>query len=266
MDTISIIREAFNYPINNIKGWLMIAILFLINGILKQVTFTSHNEIVTAVLTVISVIIYVIILGVSISIIRSTIQGSDEIPMISPETNIIDGIKSFVISIIYLLIPTLISILLTIPFGLYDKILKIVETSINLSVNSTLNSTGVVASIPSNLLAELFLSISILTVIGFLLYVFFGFLGEIASARFAETGSLAQALNIPAIVSKISSIGWGTYIFYTVLVLIILIVLSMLAGLVVLIPYVGAILETFIVESFMFIFAARALGSIYLEG
>lgn len=47
MDVIEIMRDAMSYPLANVKNWLVIALLFLINGILQQLAINYRNAYLT---------------------------------------------------------------------------------------------------------------------------------------------------------------------------------------------------------------------------
>ena len=63
------------------------------------------NEIISSVLGLIGVIASLITLGYGVSVVKNAIIKSDEIPDFDLQTNIVDGLKMAVISIVYYIIP-----------------------------------------------------------------------------------------------------------------------------------------------------------------
>ena len=264
MDVIEIMRDAMSYPIANMKNWLIIALLFLITGILQQLAINYNNGFLAVIVAVISIIIFIMVLGVCISIMRETFDHSTEIPMINPIVNLVDGIKYLITQIVYYLIPTIITLLIAFPVT-GSKVNQLINVTSTLAANTT-NTTQVVNAIPQNLLMDLFVSIGVVAVFALVLYIIFGLLSNIALARLAETDDVAAALNIPYIFKKIQSIGIGKYVYYIVLLFLISFVLSLVSGLISAIPYVGVIISSFIIQSFAIVFVARATALTYMEG
>lgn len=272
MDAIEIIKQAIHYPIDNMKNWLIICIVFLLNGVIQQIAINSSNSSVTSIMHFINILLIIIISGIFISIVKQTISGSSEIPMINPVENLILGIKSFIVQFIYLIIPAIITLIISIPFGVFDKFEKIINASTVMDVNSTINTTVnatnsvVIQNIPQNLIQEFVISVGILAIICFILYVIFSLLSNISLGILAETEDMFSALNIPAVISKISSIGWSNYIVFIILTVLTLIVVGLISSVITLIPYVGRIIASFIVDAYLLTFLARAIGLIYNEG
>ena len=264
MDVIEIMRDAMSYPLANVKNWLVIALLFLINGILQQLAINYRNAYLTAIVGVISVIVLIVISGVFISIMRETFDNSSEIPMLNPIVNLVDGIKYLITQIIYFLIPTVITLILAFPVT-GSKVNQLLMVTSQLAANTT-NTTQIVNAIPQSLLIDVFVSIGIVAIFALILYIIFGLLSNIAIARLAETDDITAALNIPYIIKKIQSIGIGKYVYFIVLVFLVSFVFSLVSGLISAIPYVGIIIASFIVQSFAIVFIARATALIYMEG
>ncbi|AWX31879.1 DUF4013 domain-containing protein [Methanosphaera sp. BMS] len=272
MDAIEIIKEALHYPIDNMKNWLIICIVFLLTGVVQQIALNSNNTYVNLLMHLINILIIIIIGGIFISIVKESISGSSEIPMLDPVENLILGIKSIIVQFIYLIIPALITLILSIPLGVFDKFGKIINAISTMNANSTINTTVnatnsvVIQSIPQNLIHDFVISIGILAIFCFILYVIFSLLSNISLGILAETEDILAALNIPAVISKINSIGWSNYIVFIILALLTVIVIGIISSVITLIPYIGRIIASFIVDAYLLTFMARAIGLIYNEG
>lgn len=101
-----------------------------------------------------------------------------------------------------------------------------------------------------------------LTILGVILMIVFTLLLEIATAKLAETGSITDAINFKVVVEKISSIGWGRYIVYAIIMAILGIVCFIIQLIVSMIPAVGPIVSDTIVVSFYIMFSSIALGKL----
>ena len=229
MDVLDLIKEAFYYPINDYKNWLIIAILFLLNTVLSSYVI-SEGGAVGIIGSIISLLITIIIAGVTVAVMRNTFNNSNNVPMIDLQINFVDGIKYSIISIVYSVIPVIIQ------------------------------------AIPQDLLVSFGMNILIIMFVFIILSIIAAILFAIAEARFAETGSILSAFDIKAIFDKISSIGWGNYIVFLISLAIVLIVLGIVSGIIAYIPYIGALISGFVIDSFLVLFIARAIALIYQQG
>ena len=264
MNAIDIIRKAIYYPLNNVQNWILVALIFLVKGVFEQLALTTDGSI-SGIMTVISILISIVILGLVINIIRETINGSDELSLINPQLNVIDGIKSFILQVVYFIIPGILTFIVSLIVGVHDKLIRVIDVAVS-QTNTTVNSTTILSAIPSNLTNDLFISIAVVVIIGFILYLVFAVFSDIGQAILAETGSIFAGINITRVVSKINSIGWEKYITYVVLLFLVMIVFAIISGLITLLPYIGRVIAAFIIESYMLIITARATGLIYMEG
>ena len=134
------------------------------------------------------------------------------------------------------------------------------------SKTDTANAASMLSTVPADITNALFISVAIVAILAFVLFVFFALLNIIAQARLAETENILEAIDIRHVIQKISSIGWGNYILFIILLLILIFVLGLVSGIVTLIPYVGEIISSVVIESYLLIVIARSIGLIYNEG
>lgn len=265
MDVIDIIKDTIYYPINDYKNWLIIGIIFLLSSILTGYVI-PENGVVGAIGSIINILISILIVGIGIAVMKATLRRSSEIPMMDIANNFIDGIKSIIISFIYFIIPAIIVSIISIPVGVYSNTYSILKYISNIPTNVTVTPETIVQSIPQNVLVSFATSFTIIVVIALILTIIFALFEIIAQVRFAETGSIADAMDIKAIFNKISSIGWGKYIIYVVAVFICLIIISIIMAIIALIPYIGVLIAEFVFASYTLLFISRCRALIYLEG
>ena len=263
MDVIDLFKEAINYPLNDYKGWGMVAVITLIIGILQQLAITYPDY--SLILGILSFVVAILLMGVNLSIIRATINGESEIPMIDPVKNFVDGLKNIVVEAVYYIIPAILVFLLSIIAGVYSNTEKFIM-SLNTTGLANGTAANVLSTVPSDVTNALFVSIGIVAILGFVLFVIFALLYIIGQARLAETGDILEAINIRYVIGKISSIGWGNYVLFIVGMIFTVFIIAFISGIVSLIPYVGAIISAVVVESYIIIVLARAVGLVYTQG
>lgn len=270
MEITEIFKDSLTYPTKDWNKLLVLGVLFLIPLIIGLlIAFVTGTGDYTAI-AIMGIIVFVvtfitslIISGYSLSITNKTILNSDEIPIFDWVKNLVDGIKVAVLSIIYYIIPAIITLIVAYATGLFEKYFEILRYSMYSSVQS--NLTTAASTMPTTLINELFSSLMITGIIAIILFIIFGLLLTIATAKLAETGSLKAGLMINEVFDDIGKIGWGKYIIWIILLIIISIVISFLAGLISLIPIIGSIIVALVIYPYIAMFSARALGLIFNE-
>lgn len=211
----------------------------------------GFNGIILTIVSIISLITNVLILGYIFSIIQKTIKKIDIIPSIEISENIINGIRVFIITIIYFLMPLLISLVLAVSTGTLNKFIDVINSN--------------AGAISNELTLNLLVSFYSIMIVATILFIIFTLIETIAIARFADKGNMRAAFEFGEIFNTISNIGWGNYIIWFVSLFIILITISFIAGLIDLIPILGIIITSLIFIPYLSIFSARSIGLIYNE-
>lgn len=257
MEITDNLKESLNFPIQNYEKWLIVGVLFLIIGIFSFLNTSYPSSVMSTINTIVDIVLGLILFGYSISIIKATING-ENLPQFDIVKNIVDGVKVAVLDFVYLIIPTIITILVAWGTGVFSNFIKVVNIFAN-------NATASSASIPASLSTSLTYGVIITVIIAVILYLIFILLAYIGMARMAEFDSLKEGLSFVEVFHKISSIGWMKYVGWFILFVIILMVLSLISGLIDMIPYVGTFINALIVSSFIMLFTYRSLGNIYNE-
>ncbi|MCL2157418.1 MAG: DUF4013 domain-containing protein [Methanobrevibacter sp.] len=270
MDMTKIFEDSLTYPAKNLKklvdiGILTIPIIILIFITVISVSFKSF--IVAAffgIITLISVIIIGLIYsGYSLGVTREVIENrlmSENInafPGFKFGENIVDGIKVVVLSIVYLIIPIIITVILAYALGLFNG--GIVNQYISM-INSSYSTNSSAVH-----LNQLNISFALVQGVYFILILIFSFFMLIAKARLAETSKLSSIFEIREIFDTVAKIGWGNYVIWFILLYIIGGIIGFVLGIVAIIPLIGAIIGFLIIIPFMIIFESIALGLIYNE-
>lgn len=211
MNVGEIIGEALDYPGSNLKKVLGLGALIIISLLIIPIF---------------------LVYGYNLRVLKATIAGFDELPDFDEWGDmLIDGLKVFVVSVAYMLIP-----------------LIVIFSAVYLT-NS--NPTAGV----------------IIAVIGIILAIIFGLVEQIAIAHMAFNDSLGAAFQIGEILNIISEIGWVDYVIWYIAVIIIGgigFVASFIIGIIPLIgPIISFVLTAILLEPYLNLFYYRAIGLRY---
>ncbi|MDR2966975.1 MAG: DUF4013 domain-containing protein [Methanobacteriaceae archaeon] len=261
MEVITLFKDALKYPM---KGWnklLILGVLILISRVDKVIiSFGIHiNSIstllaVTIIFGLIALIMSFFLSGYSLSIIKKTINLENDMPEFEWVKNLVDGIKRFVLNIVYLIIPFIITFILAYVTGTLGFLIQIVNNYLTSGLTTTLQS--ILNSAPN---------FPIVLLVGEILFIIFFLLLYIATARLAETDSLVEAINMINVIKKIGEIGWGNYIIWLIVIVIIGFVIMIIMNIVRIIPFIGIIIGFLLISPYMLMFYSRTLGLLYNE-
>ncbi|MBC7096289.1 MAG: DUF4013 domain-containing protein [Methanobacteriales archaeon] len=231
MDIGEIISDSVKYPISDWKKLLTLGVLLLLSFLLIPVFLA---------------------IGYAFRTLKTTIAGFDELPEFDEWGEMfIDGVKVFVVTIAYMIIPLIIifaGIFFTGPYG------------------PTLTDVPLLLQAGGSI-----------KIVGFIVAIIFGLLLTIAIAHMAfNDGQLGAAFRINEILDVIADIGWADYIIWYIVVIIVFwiigsiasSVIGLISGLMGLIaPLVGSavgyILLSLFVYPYLSLFYFRALGLRY---
>lgn len=255
MNVVDIIKNSFNYAINDWKKLLIFGVLFLVAGLADVFkVWGVSNSMLFSLLSLVSFIVLLFISGFELSIIQNTLKKSDIIPEFDLKNNLILGIKSLVLAIIYGIIFGIILLIIAIITGGFSAILDIGMFVVNNPNITTIPTVLVNQTIPSIMLCILLF---------FIVGIIAAFLIVISECRLAKYNSLSESLNILAVFSDIKAIGIGNYIVWFILVGIVFLIILAIGGLISAIPYVGVIIGDLVFSSLAALFYYRSLGLLY---
>lgn len=267
MDFGEIFTNSLKYPISNPQMLLIVGVVVLIaglNGVLPQLGV--HNLSLSFILLIVSVLVYFILFGYSIIVIKRGIEVDDEIPAFDWVKNFVDGIKVFVISFVYMIIPLIIiSILGVVSLGpALSRIFQVISDQMT-AANVTTVTDAAVQAVPPELWSGFFSGLAVVSIVALILFIIFGIFSNIAICRFAKYEELGQAFKLGEIWSDIKEIGIIKIIVFLIVLCVFMAIISVISGFITLIPYIGAILSTLLCGSYMVLFGNRALGLLYSE-
>jgi hypothetical protein len=220
MDIGEIISDSIKYPTSN---WGKVLIL----GVIMIASFL--------------IVPIFLLIGYLFRIIKATLAGLDELPEFDEIGEMfVDGLKVFVVGIVYSIPVIIISLILSALTGS--------SSSATLSLN------------PAMIWA--FVLVYIIYII---VAVIVGLIEVIAIANMAYyDGDLGAAFSFSEILDRIATIGWGKYII-TYIVIALVSFIGFLIGILTLFILVGFILLPLVIAPFIYMFGARAIALLFIE-
>lgn len=252
MSISSIFNNALRFPFGNIEKWLVLGILLILGGLSSiLISFGIDLGVASIITSIIALIAGFIVSGYSLAIVRDTIHGYDQLPSFDIGENFVDGIKVFILGIVYSIIPVIVFFALLIVTGAAESFIEI----INLSIGG--------AVVPSDLALSFVGSIGITFIISLIVLIIFSLFSTIAMCRLANTGRFSQGFAFSEIIDDFKRIGVGSFIVWWIVLVIISVILVLISVFISAIPYIGYVVSILFIYSFIAIFASRATGLIY---
>ncbi len=195
------------------------------------------------IILIISSIIFPLIMGYTLRVMKGITPA--------PETDnyvgmFIDGIKMFIIDIVYMIIPVIIGLLVLVLTGGMGSL-----AMLGMNVENPAAYGGM-------LIASFGLAMIVFIIFAFI-FSLFAIIGMI---RFARNGRMGAAFEFSEISATIGKIGWGQYIIALIVLFIIIFVISFILGM---IPVIGWILSL-IISPYIAILSARYYSLLYDAG
>jgi hypothetical protein len=235
MSLSEIFSDSIKYPFSDFTKFVIVGVLALLASFSSVVvSFGIDNTAVSLFAALVSFVFAIILGGYCISVMKAAIEGSDIIPDIDFKTNLIDGIMTLIIGIVYFLIPIIIAIIL-------------------------LFLTGAIGAGLDHVVAAL----GIGGIIAFIIFLAFAIFEMVALARYAKTKELGDALNIGEVIEDVKRIGILQIIAFLIISLIIIIIAFIVSAFISMIPYIGIVIASLLVGAFTALFYYRALGLLY---
>ena len=272
MDIIEIIKDSFVFPSTDIKTLLIYVVLsvvaaaFCIFGTIMYAMGIAVPELFMwgGIAIVISLLIGWVLSGYLITVIKSGIEMDENVPQFVWWDNFITGFDSFIVAIVYFLIPAFIVVVVGYLSHIFENLAIIAHEISSQAWLTYLGSTIVITDALSHALVNLLIGLTFTLTVAVVVFVIFSFIQCMAEARLANTGSLGEALNVFEAAKDIKRIGILKAVAVIILVIIIVgIVGAVLSAITNLVPILS-ILSVF-VTPYMAIFAQRAVGLLYSD-
>jgi len=261
MSIDEIFKDAFVYPSKNLKIFVIIgALVLLYNYGLLGFNYSLLGFQASSFIEIILFLVYILIgslllPGYFLSIIRETINGSDDIPSFNIVKNVVDSVKLYVVHIVYTIPLIFILLISAYALNLFGIISEFISYW-NLYGSEYLNH------VPPELMLDFGLSLLIMSSLASILPIFFMFITYIAEMRLAKFNQLKAAFQIRSIYNDISKIGWGKYIAWFLILYVIIGIISVIY-VIAIFGIIGFVIASFFAYTYLQIFIARNKGLIY---
>lgn len=251
----NIIKESFLKPFREYKTFIFVIFLAHLCKIISHEFYSIHIGRWSLPLMVVTSLVVLMIVGIMLSHVNRAVYKK-EVEYFNVKDNIMEGLKEYIINLYYMVLSLLLSLIFTIPTGVYTKIIHIQDYVLSNDINTTFLTLYELSEIiPINLQLDLAHSLQINFIFGMLIVIIlvsFGFIGKIILIK---TGSLKDALNLRNIYNIIREIGYIRYIQFIFATGVIIIVMFNL--LISLKFFLRDIFISAIFEAFLLIFATN---------
>ena len=239
MDLSAIVINSVKYPFRNISRLIVISVLFVLIAIIPIGKLIGNDFVVL--IGVIAFFIFIMIVpGYFLGVVKTGFRHSSAVPSFNLVNSIADSVRVLILRTVYMIIPVFVFFALMSTAG---------PASIDLIYK---------LQIPS-FLATFGLMILVIVIT----YLIFEFLLFFAKARMAYLNSLSEALKIHKVVGDIRNIGIGNIIKWAIVMLILVIAVSVISSWVMVIPYVGFLIDLCVVVPIMESIGNYSLGMLY---
>jgi hypothetical protein len=257
MEISDIFKDAIKYPFKDIKMLLIIGVILLISSIFDAVGTATDNPAVNILGMVISLLISFIVMGYSMDILKVGIDVEDALPSLDLKGDFKKGIKLFLVTIVYYIIPVIITAVIAIFTGSY-AIVKLAD--LNPADNATF------AEVANHLFTpDLMAAMAIVVIVAIVLYVIFTMLAIMGESRLAKTGSIDEAISFRQSYYDLKEIGVGKTLAVLIVLYILIFVALAISAFIFLIPIAGALIVRLIVAPFLVFMQFRAFGLLYSQ-
>lgn len=251
----NIIKESFLKPFREYKTFIFVIGLAVICDVISHSFYSLHIGRWSLPLMMATSLVILMIVGIMLSHVNRVVYKKD-VEYFNVKDNVMEGLKEYIINLYYMVLSLLLSLLFTIPTGVYTKITHIQDYVLSNDISTTfLTLHELSESIPINLQVDLAHSLQINLIFGMLMaitLISFGFIGRIILIK---TDSLKEALNLRNVYKIIKEIGYIRYIqFIFAAGAIIIVMFNVLISLKF---FLSDVLISAIFEAFLLIFATN---------
>ena len=222
-------------------------ILGLLIGLLQIMGFISPSSnisdifymttgVILVLLFIAIIIVALVDSGIALNIIKNTINQNNILPELDIGNDLVMGLKSFIVILVYLMIPMIIYMIILFLF------------------------TAILGSYDYRVAGLFALIISLIFyVVAFIIAIFM----PVILGTLAKTDSIEQALHVNDIINTAKQIGLVELFILIILIAIVGAVISLVGTFITFIPVVGSIITIGFLYTFILLFNSRCYGLIY---
>ena len=267
MKNKEIIKESLLFPIKNYKYFIIVTILFLISEFTQEYFLHSKNSDITTniIFIVACLIIPLIVLGISLQIIFHLLNKKKGAPKITFDESIKEALQDTILESYYLILALIISTILSIPTGLFQRIDEIPTfMSDMIATTEEISIFEIMGSLPDMAIVDTANSLKMTLIIFIIVVVILFSICTISKIDLNANEDYKQSFNIMRMLKIIKKIGIIKYMEFLLLIIIISIVIANIVFILNLAPTFGSIISA-ILESFSLFFFLHSFAKLYPE-
>lgn len=255
MELEEILKNSIHYPINDMDRFIRLAIPNLILGLLLGLlmflfigSVTSSYRIANllyagagALLIIIFIALIVVLLvdsGIMLDVIRNTINNNNNLPELNIADDFIMGLKSFIVSLVYILVPMII----------YTIVLFL---AIILFSNIDYSAAGSIALI--------------ITLVFYVVMFIITLIMPVILATLAKTNSISQALQVTDIWNTAQRVGFVKLFLLVIVIGIFGFIIGLIGTFLSFIPVIGYIITLGFMYTYFMLFSSRCYGLLFVD-
>ncbi len=256
MNIRELVENAIKYPLLDRKKIILLGVIILINSISLNVLMLVENLELIVIFGLIGLLSSILMSGYLFRILKPSLTNAQELPQFNDWNDmLIDGIRVFLISIIYL-IPVICLIVISFSESFTNVLGIIISNPPTIVFNVIWGIIGGLTFLDMSYAIILLYIILIIPVI---------YLGIANMAN--NDKKISMAFKIRDIINEIALFGWGTFVGWylsTCFVLLLIIIIGIITGVLNLIhPTFSILLLSLIIAPYFYIYLYRTIGLVY---
>lgn len=266
MNNKEIIKESLLFPIRNYKYFIIVTILFLIAEFTQEYFWEMHDsDISTTIMFIISIILPLLVLGISLQVIFHLLNKKRGSPEITFRDSIEEALKDTVLESYYFILALLLSIILSIPTGLFQRIEDIPKFMSDLLISiEGVSVFEIIGALPDLAVVDTIESLKITIFIFIIMFVIFFSICTISKIDLEKYENYKQSFNIMRMLNIIKKIGIINYGEFLLLIMIICVVVANIVYLLNDAHVIGSVISAGL-EAFSLFFFLHSFAKLYPE-
>lgn len=257
-----IIIESLKLPFSDYKSFLKVLMLVLSCAIISQVSHSFKIGNYYVLFVILRSIITIILIGISMNIVNNVVF--DRSIHWHFKKHFMEGLKEYVLTLYYLLIPSVISLIFIHFTGLYSTILHIKDYILQMDIDAaSLTVMELSHQLPHSMNIAFLQSLQVHTLVTLFLFVLFTSFSFISRILMLKYDSIRIAIDIRNVLTVVGNIGWMRFMKF---VLIFTIVLIFIVNILVFMRYIFEdVFISALFEVFLLFFATNAFYRLYVD-
>ncbi|MBE6494328.1 MAG: DUF4013 domain-containing protein [Methanosphaera stadtmanae] len=262
MKNIEIIKQSLLFPIKYYKHFIIVTVLFLISELSREHFLHLIPEDHIIPLFIISILLPLIVLGISLQIIFHAIDDKKGFPKLTLKSSIDEAAKDTVLELYYYGLALIITVLLSIPIGLFRNMGDFSSYLSNIMTRlEHLNPIEIIGAAHNIFLLNNIDPLIFSLIIFIIAFIIMFSLCTLCKIDLETNHNFKQIFNIKYVLSKVMKIGIKKYLEFLLLVIIICILVANIVQLIHS-SYIGSFLSA-LLESFSLFFFLHSFAQLY---